>query len=120
MARWSSGPSLLLFGLLQSSRPGDAPGQDMDLKEKALGAVEGLVQNFTPVKQIHQHVCGFHGYAHDMSRQACPRQAVCSSGTQPMTIISKQARLGPGKIYNLEGKKSCAPIEKDEKACVRR
>lgn len=83
----------------------------MDLKEKALGAVEGLVQNFTPVKQIHQHVCGFHGYAHDMSRQACPRQAVCSSGSQPMTAISKQAHLGPGKLYSLEGKVVCSDQE---------
>ncbi len=54
--------------------PGKAPG----LKEKVLGAVENFVQNLAPVKQIHQHVCGFHAYAHDMSRQACARWAVPS------------------------------------------
>lgn len=61
--------------LVQPSGAKDAPGRAAGLKDKALGAVESLVQNFKPVNQIHQHVCGYHGYAHDMTRQVRPRQA---------------------------------------------
>ncbi|RIA97152.1 embryo-specific protein [Glomus cerebriforme] len=28
-----------------------------------------MVQNFDPIKNFHEHVCGFHFYSHDMNRQ---------------------------------------------------
>ncbi|CAG8544022.1 681_t:CDS:2 [Ambispora leptoticha] len=36
---------------------------------KVLKAVTGATQNFKPLSNIHEHVCGFHFYAHDMTRQ---------------------------------------------------
>ncbi|CAG8520159.1 14957_t:CDS:2 [Funneliformis caledonium] len=34
-----------------------------------LPKVNSLGQNFDPVNKIHEHICGFHFYSHDMSRQ---------------------------------------------------
>ncbi|CAI2162407.1 7453_t:CDS:2 [Funneliformis geosporum] len=34
-----------------------------------LEAASAVGQNFDPVNKIHEHVCGFHFYSHDMSRQ---------------------------------------------------
>lgn len=47
----------------------DVAGEDKSIKSRVLGAATGVVQSFTPIKQIHQHVCGLHAYAHDISRQ---------------------------------------------------
>eukprot|EP01027_Heterolobosea_sp_BB2_P002053 GEZU01003091.1.p2 GENE.GEZU01003091.1~~GEZU01003091.1.p2 ORF type:complete len:260 (+),score=58.52 GEZU01003091.1:71-781(+) len=47
----------------------DAPGEPKSMKNKILEAGAGLMQNFTPVKQIHQHVCGLHFYSGDLNRQ---------------------------------------------------
>jgi len=30
---------------------------------------EAAIQRFDPFSRIHQHVCGFHFYAHDITRQ---------------------------------------------------
>lgn len=37
-------------------------------KSTLLEGVAVVTQNFDPVKSIHQHVCGFHTYAHDITR----------------------------------------------------
>jgi hypothetical protein len=34
-----------------------------------LGFGSGMIENFAPVSSIHYHLCGFHMYAHDMTRQ---------------------------------------------------
>jgi len=36
-----------------------------------------FTQDFTPVKKIHEHLCGFHFYSHDMTRQV-EAQHYCS------------------------------------------
>lgn len=46
-----------------------APGDPLSVKSNVLNAVAGGTQNFGPIKHICEHVCGFHGYAHDMTRQ---------------------------------------------------
>lgn len=40
--------------------PPPPPGQDLSLSSKALNLGAGLLQNFAPLKAIHQHVCAFH------------------------------------------------------------
>jgi hypothetical protein len=52
----------------EPTTPEDIPGEDKHLGHRILGAAEGVLQSFAPIKGIHQHVCGFHGYAHDMTR----------------------------------------------------
>ncbi|EJF65924.1 hypothetical protein DICSQDRAFT_143283 [Dichomitus squalens LYAD-421 SS1] len=34
----------------------------------AYNAAGGAIMSFTPIKQIHQHICAFHVYSHDHSR----------------------------------------------------
>ncbi|CAO3652496.1 unnamed protein product [Mucor fragilis] len=41
---------------------------DKSLLTKAFDATGGMLQSFTPIKQIHQHVCGLHFYANDKKR----------------------------------------------------
>ncbi|KAK8493017.1 hypothetical protein V6N13_060511 [Hibiscus sabdariffa] len=45
--------------------PGEPTQTTTSLVETATGAIQG----FRPVKQIHQHLCAFHFYGHDMTRQ---------------------------------------------------
>ena len=42
------------------------------MQGKVLEAAEGAIQRFSPFSRIHQHVCGFHFYAHDITRQVIP------------------------------------------------
>ncbi|DBA92002.1 TPA: hypothetical protein ACH3X2_003891 [Trebouxia sp. C0005] len=67
----------------QASSIEDIPGQPQSLQGKVLEAAEGAIQQFSPFSRIHQHVCGFHFYAHDITRQveahhfcACPNEDV--------------------------------------------
>ncbi|XP_073046671.1 oil body-associated protein 1A-like [Primulina eburnea] len=45
--------------------PGEPTQTSTALLEKATAAIQG----FGPVNKIHQHLCAFHFYAHDMTRQ---------------------------------------------------
>lgn len=55
--------------LVQASRIEDIPGKDKSMGDVVLEQAEGVIQKFSPFSRIHQHVCGFHFYAHDMTRQ---------------------------------------------------
>lgn len=41
---------------------------DRSLKSKVLDHSAGMIQSFDPIKGIHVHVCGFHGYSGEMNR----------------------------------------------------
>ncbi len=45
------------------------PGKDPGITSKILEMGTSLLQKFAPTKKISQHVCAFHFYAHDMTRQ---------------------------------------------------
>ncbi|KAL9650541.1 hypothetical protein ABK040_004760 [Willaertia magna] len=52
-----------------SSNNPNVPGEDKGIKKRALETGANLLQGFAPVNSIHQHICGLHGYAHDIKRQ---------------------------------------------------
>ncbi|KAG9299236.1 hypothetical protein G9A89_013884 [Geosiphon pyriformis] len=46
------------------------PGEkESSITAAVLEKVASFTQTFHPVKKIHEHVCGFHFYSHDMTRQ---------------------------------------------------
>lgn len=47
----------------------DVPGQGTSLSSKVLNMGMSATENFAPLKKVCQHVCAFHFYAHDMTRQ---------------------------------------------------
>ncbi|KAG0454878.1 hypothetical protein HPP92_024170 [Vanilla planifolia] len=47
----------------------DVPGSPTPISTSIVEKVTGAIQSFAPISQIHQHLCAFHFYAHDMSRQ---------------------------------------------------
>lgn len=47
----------------------DVPGEGTSLTSKVLNLGMAATEKFAPLKKICQHVCAFHFYAHDMSRQ---------------------------------------------------
>lgn len=55
------------------SNSADVPGAPVGLGTAALdkgaGLLQGIQQKLQPVSNIHQHLCAFHVYAHDLSRQ---------------------------------------------------
>lgn len=47
----------------------EVPGKPTETGTALLEAATGSIQGFGPVNQIHQHLCAFHFYADDMTRQ---------------------------------------------------
>ncbi|KAI9497661.1 hypothetical protein BDB00DRAFT_756365 [Zychaea mexicana] len=47
----------------------DIPGEPLSTQSKAVSATSGALQSFQPLGRICEHVCGFHIYGHDMTRQ---------------------------------------------------
>ncbi|CAK0787767.1 hypothetical protein CVIRNUC_010989 [Coccomyxa viridis] len=54
---------------LNENQQKSVPGQDTSTLQKVLNVGTSALQSYKPVKQICQHVCAFHFYAQDMSRQ---------------------------------------------------
>lgn len=54
---------------LQASKIEDIPGRPQSVHGKVMETAEVAIQRFDPFSKIHQHVCGFHFYAHDITRQ---------------------------------------------------
>ncbi|PSC67556.1 hypothetical protein C2E20_8783 [Micractinium conductrix] len=52
-----------------SEAKSQVPGEPVDLGLKALDMGRDLLQSFAPVKAVHEHVCAWHYYAHDQTRQ---------------------------------------------------
>lgn len=51
-----------------SSHP-EVPGEPTKTATSMLETATATVQKFAPVNKIHQHLCAFHFYGHDMTRQ---------------------------------------------------
>ncbi|XP_072950598.1 oil body-associated protein 1A-like [Typha angustifolia] len=47
----------------------EVPGEPTQTGTALLETATGTIQGFAPINQIHQHLCAFHYYADDMSRQ---------------------------------------------------
>ncbi|KAH8517761.1 hypothetical protein H0E87_005615 [Populus deltoides] len=47
----------------------EVPGEPTTTGTTLLETVAAAIQGFGPVNKIHQHLCAFHFYAHDMTRQ---------------------------------------------------
>eukprot|EP00882_Tetradesmus_deserticola_P003087 GHRQ01003276.1.p1 GENE.GHRQ01003276.1~~GHRQ01003276.1.p1 ORF type:complete len:263 (+),score=96.94 GHRQ01003276.1:80-868(+) len=49
--------------------PPPAPGEPVSLQQKLINTATSALQSFPPLSKICQHVCAFHCYAHDTTRQ---------------------------------------------------
>jgi hypothetical protein len=47
----------------------DVPGKPTETGTALLETATGTIQGFAPINQIHEHLCAFHFYADDMTRQ---------------------------------------------------
>ncbi|VAI18360.1 oil body-associated protein 1A-like [Triticum urartu] len=47
----------------------DVPGKPTEMATALLETPTGAIQGFAPINQIHQHLCAFHFYGDDMTRQ---------------------------------------------------
>lgn len=68
----------------------------MELNAKILDVGRDLLQSFAPLQGVHEHVCGFHFYAHDVTRQV-EAHHYCSHPTEEMRqciIFGNRAILG--------------------------
>lgn len=55
--------------MAESCHDVEVPGKPTEVGTALLETATGTIQGFAPVNQIHQHLCAFHFYADDMSRQ---------------------------------------------------
>ncbi|CAK9309766.1 unnamed protein product [Citrullus colocynthis] len=51
------------------SKQVEIPGEATHTGTAVLETAAAAVQSFRPINQIHQHLCAFHFYSHDMTRQ---------------------------------------------------
>lgn len=54
---------------IDAAAPPAAPGEDISWQQQLLNTATSTLQNFQPIKKLCQHVCAFHCYAHDTTRQ---------------------------------------------------
>ncbi|GMY32190.1 oil body-associated protein 1A-like [Fagus crenata] len=47
----------------------EVPGEPTQTGSAFIETATATIQNFAPIKKIHQHLCAFHFYAYDMTRQ---------------------------------------------------
>ncbi|KAH7682963.1 Oil body-associated protein-like protein [Dioscorea alata] len=47
----------------------EVPGEATETSTAVVETATGIIQSFAPINQIHQHLCAFHFYADDMTRQ---------------------------------------------------
>ena len=83
---------------MQASRIEDIPGQSQSVQGKVLEAAEGAIQRFSPFSRIHQHVCGFHFYAYDITHQVSSsvlqcRNNHCQTLQETMSTLQQPHRL---------------------------
>ncbi|KAG9447445.1 hypothetical protein H6P81_013573 [Aristolochia fimbriata] len=62
---------------------GKVPGEPVQTGLAMLETATGAIQSFVPVKSIHQHLCAFHFYGDDMTRQV-EAHHFCSHQTEEM------------------------------------
>eukprot|EP00882_Tetradesmus_deserticola_P021997 GHRQ01023866.1.p1 GENE.GHRQ01023866.1~~GHRQ01023866.1.p1 ORF type:complete len:102 (-),score=22.65 GHRQ01023866.1:657-962(-) len=71
--------------------PPPAPGEPVSLQQKLINTATSALQSFPPLNKICQHVCAFHCYAHDTTRQVCEPVAgsgPCELGTCRPTAVA--------------------------------
>ncbi|TVU25667.1 hypothetical protein EJB05_28172 [Eragrostis curvula] len=78
----------------------EVPGKPTETGTALLETATGTIQGFAPINQIHQHLCAFHFYADDMTRQV-EAHHFCSHLTEDM----RQCLIfdGPGADARLIG-----------------
>ncbi|KAI9017366.1 hypothetical protein BC832DRAFT_544355 [Gaertneriomyces semiglobifer] len=54
---------------IASGHRGLVPGDEESLRSMALGQGAKVIQDTKPLKSICRHICGYHVYAHDITRQ---------------------------------------------------
>lgn len=64
-----SNPATLVEADPQKPVSGGRAGDEQTLGTKAMGMGAKVLQDFSPLKQICRHLCGFHCYSHDVTRQ---------------------------------------------------
>lgn len=60
---------LSFFTFQKTTTMANAPGEPLTMGSKAKGMFSSASQNFDQISRICEHVCGFHFYAHDQTRQ---------------------------------------------------
>ncbi|CAG8562465.1 3452_t:CDS:2 [Paraglomus brasilianum] len=76
--------------------------EPLSRKSSILDKGAELVQSFKPIDQIHQHLCGFQFYAHDMNRQLEVHQ-YCSHLSEDMRqCVMYDAPSKKGRLIGVE------------------
>lgn len=95
--------------------PGPAPGEPTSLGQKLLNTATATLQSFKPVNKICQHVCTFHCYAQDTTRQV---RLMANMYQLTPSLIPVNAAGCPGCILRLHGVFMQLQLSKDpEQQC---
>ncbi|QEH38467.1 hypothetical protein OJF2_70700 [Aquisphaera giovannonii] len=80
----------------------DTPGREASPESKALEAGAMVMQDRTPVDQVHMYVCGFHFYNGDMTRQVEAHHYCIQSGEDFHQCLIFSGNGKDAKLIGLE------------------
>lgn len=102
----------------QTSQPEDIPGESKGIGKRVLGAVEGGIQSFAPISSVHQHVCAFHTYSHDRTRQVHAHHFCCCHNEEFRQCIIYDSDRKDARLIGIEyiiSRKLFEGLPEDEK-----
>ncbi|XP_021291632.1 oil body-associated protein 1A-like [Herrania umbratica] len=78
------------------------PGKPTQTATSLLETATGTIQAFVPVKQIHQHLCAFHFYGYDMTRQVEAHHFCAHQNEEMRQCLIDDSPEADAKLIGLE------------------
>ncbi|KAM1030030.1 hypothetical protein ACFX13_034671 [Malus domestica] len=78
------------------------PGEPTPTSMAFLETATAAVQNFSPIKSIHQHLCAFHFYSHDMTRQVEAHHFCAHQNEEMRQCLIYDSEAADAKLIGLE------------------
>lgn len=94
--------ALLIFACNRGNDDAHAGGDSKHPKTKVLEAGAELLQSEAPLKSIHAHVCGFHHYSGDPSRQVIAHHYCSHLGNDVMQCVIYDSDKPDAKLIGIE------------------
>lgn len=97
---------------------GDVPGNPPTITQKAVLSASSVLETFKPLSKICEHVCAFHLYAHDDTRQVLAhhycthlssevRQCLLYEGGQPGARLIGVEYMISSRLFEVRDAHSC-------------
>ncbi|KAK1429004.1 hypothetical protein QVD17_11203 [Tagetes erecta] len=80
----------------------DVPGEKTKISTSIVDTASSTIQTFAPTKKIHQHLCVFHFYADDMTRQVEAHHYCCHLNNEMRQCLIYDRSEPDARLIGLE------------------